>query len=80
MQPRSERRSRSGGEGGPTEEPPSARPPHRRLPPRFADDKVGKALSPRAGRGDARTANRQTARAGGRPEALDPGLASGAPG
>jgi very-short-patch-repair endonuclease len=26
-------------------------PPHPRLPPRFADDKVGKTLSPQAGRG-----------------------------
>ncbi|TXM74952.1 hypothetical protein FV226_04525 [Methylobacterium sp. WL12] len=37
-------------------------PPHRRLPPRFADDEVGKALSPRAGRGDAHKAS---ARSGG---------------
>ena len=27
-------------------------PPHPRLPPRFADDEVGKALSPQAGRGE----------------------------
>ncbi|TXM95611.1 hypothetical protein FV222_20480 [Methylobacterium sp. WL103] len=39
--------------------PPPARPPHRRLPPRFADDEVVEALSPHAGRGDARTSNRQ---------------------
>ena len=29
----------------------SGEPPHPRLPPRFADDKVGKTLSPQAGRG-----------------------------
>jgi very-short-patch-repair endonuclease len=29
----------------------SGKPPHPRLPPRFADDKVGKTLSPQAGRG-----------------------------
>ncbi|TXM73701.1 hypothetical protein FV226_08790 [Methylobacterium sp. WL12] len=50
------RRNRSGGEGGPTDEAPPFAPPHRRLPPRFADDEVGKALSPHAGRGDARAA------------------------
>ncbi|TXM75419.1 hypothetical protein FV226_03825 [Methylobacterium sp. WL12] len=56
------RRSRSDGEGARTEKPPPARPPHRRLPPRFADDEVGKALSPQAGRGDARASNRQDRR------------------
>ncbi|GJE38609.1 hypothetical protein KHHGKMAE_2684 [Methylobacterium persicinum] len=39
------------GEGGPPDETPPATPPHPRLPPRFADDKVGKTLSPQAGRG-----------------------------
>ncbi|TXM68856.1 hypothetical protein FV222_16595 [Methylobacterium sp. WL103] len=43
-----------------TEEPLPFAPPQRRLPPRFADDEVGKALAPRAGRGDAREADRQT--------------------
>ena len=43
------------GEGASPEEALSSKPPHPRLPPRFADDEVGKALSPRAGRGgDAR--------------------------
>ena len=51
------RRSRSEGEGELPEEPPPAQPPHRRLPPRFADDEVDKALSPQAGRGDARAAS-----------------------
>lgn len=32
---------------------PLDRPPHPRLPPRSADDEVGRALCPRAGRGDA---------------------------
>ncbi|MDO9428783.1 MAG: DUF559 domain-containing protein [Methylobacterium sp.] len=42
------------GEGGlPSETPPES-PPHPRLPPRFADDKVDKALSPQAGRGGER--------------------------
>ncbi|TXM91234.1 hypothetical protein FV234_05430 [Methylobacterium sp. WL8] len=36
---------------------PPWQPPHLRLPPRFADDEVGKALSPQAGRGDASTTN-----------------------
>ncbi|TXM93783.1 hypothetical protein FV219_19175 [Methylobacterium sp. WL122] len=53
------RRSRSDGEGLPKDEPPPGRPPRCRLPPRFADDKVGKALSPHAGRGDARASNHQ---------------------
>ncbi|AWN51740.1 hypothetical protein DK412_08615 [Methylobacterium sp. 17Sr1-1] len=35
----------------PDETPPET-PPHPRLPPRFGDDKVTKALSPPAGRGD----------------------------
>ncbi|TXM66351.1 hypothetical protein FV222_18955 [Methylobacterium sp. WL103] len=39
-------RSRSDGEGELPEEAPPFAPPHRRLPPRFADDEVGKALSP----------------------------------
>ncbi|MCJ2014959.1 endonuclease domain-containing protein [Methylobacterium sp. J-076] len=39
------------GEGGPPDRAPSGTPPHPRLPPRFADDKVGKTLSPQAGRG-----------------------------
>ena len=45
--------SGSGGEGAwPAETLPS-KPPYPRLPPRSADDEVGRALSPRAGRGDA---------------------------
>ncbi|TXN20147.1 ATP-dependent DNA ligase, partial [Methylobacterium sp. WL19] len=39
------------GEGVSPEEAPPASPPHPRLPPRSADDEVGRALSPRAGRG-----------------------------
>lgn len=39
------------GEGAIPEEPPQESPPHPRLPPRCADDEVGTALSPRAGRG-----------------------------
>ncbi|MCP1547398.1 MULTISPECIES: cobaltochelatase subunit CobN [Methylorubrum] len=50
--------SGSGGEGAITVEPPSEPPPHPRLPPRFGDDGVAEALSPRAGRGDAREAER----------------------
>ncbi|WP_342150636.1 cisplatin damage response ATP-dependent DNA ligase [Methylorubrum sp. SB2] len=38
--------SGSGGEGASTEEPPPDTPPHLRLPPRSADDEVGRALSP----------------------------------
>ncbi|TXM87358.1 hypothetical protein FV227_27695 [Methylobacterium sp. WL119] len=52
------RRSRSGGEGARTDEAPSSRPPHRRLPPRRDDDEVVAALSPQAGRGDARGSRR----------------------
>jgi len=43
------------GEGGTTDETPPATTPHPRLPPRFADDKVGKTLSPSAGRGGEHT-------------------------
>ncbi|KQO44941.1 cisplatin damage response ATP-dependent DNA ligase [Methylobacterium sp. Leaf85] len=39
------------GEGVSPDEAPPASPPHPRLPPRSADDEVGRALSPRAGRG-----------------------------
>jgi len=39
------------GEGAIPDETPPESPPHPRLPPRFADGKVGKALSPQAGRG-----------------------------
>ncbi|MCC0806481.1 hypothetical protein FPV16_09665 [Methylobacterium sp. W2] len=46
------RRSRSEGEGARPKEAPSAKPPHRRLPPRRADDRVVAALSPHAGRGE----------------------------
>ena len=42
------------GEGACRETRPSP-PPHLRLPPRFADDKVGKTLSPQAGRGGEHT-------------------------
>ncbi|MEH3116908.1 MAG: endonuclease domain-containing protein [Methylorubrum populi] len=42
------------GEGASHAEPSPDPPPHPRLPPRFADDEVGKALSPRAGRGGKR--------------------------
>ncbi|WP_336487818.1 hypothetical protein [Methylobacterium nigriterrae] len=42
--------SAQGGEGASTDAPP-ATPLHPRLPPRFADDEVGKALFPQAGRG-----------------------------
>ncbi|MGW5956599.1 endonuclease domain-containing protein [Methylorubrum thiocyanatum] len=42
------------GEGASPAEPPPDPPPHPRLPPRFADDEVGKALSPQAGRGGKR--------------------------
>ncbi|ACS40897.1 endonuclease domain-containing protein [Methylorubrum extorquens] len=42
------------GEGASQAEPPPDPPPHPRLPPRFADDEVGKALSPPAGRGGKR--------------------------
>lgn len=42
------------GEGASKDEASSETPPHHRLPPRSADDEVGRALSPRAGRGDAR--------------------------
>ena len=45
--------SGSGGEGAFTEEASPETPPHLRLPPRFGDDEVAEALSPRAGRGDA---------------------------
>ncbi|TXM72017.1 hypothetical protein FV218_14150 [Methylobacterium sp. WL69] len=48
------RRSRSDGEGAIPDESHADSPPHLRLPPRSADDKVGRALSPQAGRGDAR--------------------------
>ncbi|WP_342150901.1 biotin--[acetyl-CoA-carboxylase] ligase [Methylorubrum sp. SB2] len=50
--------SGSGGEGASPEETPSETPPHHRLPARSADDEVGRALSPRAGRGDAADAFR----------------------
>ena len=43
------------GEGVSTIVPRSAPPPHPRLPPRFVDDEVDEALSPRAGRGGAHT-------------------------
>ncbi|MCJ2026484.1 endonuclease domain-containing protein [Methylobacterium sp. J-067] len=43
------------GEGAMTDETPPATPPHPRLPPRFADNKVGKTLSPQAGRGGEHT-------------------------
>ncbi|GEO99681.1 cobalamin ABC transporter substrate-binding protein [Methylobacterium haplocladii] len=43
------------GEGASQDEALPAPPPHLRLPPRFADDEVGKALSPRAGRGGTRS-------------------------
>ncbi len=46
--------SGSEGEGACPLEPHPVPPPHLRLPPRFADDEVGKALSPRAGRGGKR--------------------------
>jgi very-short-patch-repair endonuclease len=39
------------GEEASTREPPPDSPPHPRLPPRFGDDEVAEALSPRAGRG-----------------------------
>ncbi|TXM75797.1 hypothetical protein FV218_08210 [Methylobacterium sp. WL69] len=52
----SEGASRSEGEGVPPDEAPSTTPPHPRLPPRRADDKVGTALSPQAGRGNCATA------------------------
>ncbi|MFY9293943.1 MAG: NAD(P)-dependent oxidoreductase [Methylorubrum rhodinum] len=45
--------SGSGGEGASTDETPSDKPPHVRLPARFGDDRVAEALSPHAGRGDA---------------------------
>ncbi|MFJ7636236.1 cobaltochelatase subunit CobN, partial [Methylobacterium sp. NPDC097250] len=44
--------SGSVGEGALRAEPASETPPHPRLPPRFGDDGVAEALSPRAGRGD----------------------------
>ncbi|TXM68342.1 hypothetical protein FV218_18270 [Methylobacterium sp. WL69] len=47
------RRSRNEGEGAWPDEPDPEAPPHRRLPPRRADDEVGTTLSPQAGRGDA---------------------------
>ncbi|TXM73950.1 hypothetical protein FV226_07970 [Methylobacterium sp. WL12] len=62
VQPGSERRSRSEGEGERTEEAHPGQPPHRRLPPRSADDEVGRALSPQAGRGDAHSASRRERR------------------
>lgn len=40
------------GEGATSVELNPKSPPHPRLPPRFADDKVGKTLSPQAGRGE----------------------------
>ena len=46
--------SGSDGEGASTREPRPEPPPHRRLPARSADDKVGRALFPRAGRGGRR--------------------------
>ncbi|TXM67477.1 hypothetical protein FV222_14135 [Methylobacterium sp. WL103] len=58
MQPGSERRSRSGGEGEVPDGALPSGPPHLRLPPRFVDDTVDEALSPRAGRGDARLPSR----------------------
>ncbi|ABY29237.1 glycosyltransferase [Methylorubrum extorquens] len=45
--------SGSEGEGAIQVETRSSAPPHLRLPPRFGDDGVAEALSPRAGRGDA---------------------------
>ncbi|KQQ00982.1 hypothetical protein ASF56_13675 [Methylobacterium sp. Leaf122] len=45
--------SGSEGEGVIQVETRSSAPPHHRLPPRFGDDGVAEALSPRAGRGDA---------------------------
>lgn len=45
--------SGSEGEGASKGETPPEPPPHPRLPARSADDEVGRALSPRAGRGDA---------------------------
>ncbi len=50
--------SGSEGEGAFTEEASPKTPPHLRLPPRFGDDEVAEALSPRAGRGDAAVAFR----------------------
>ncbi|KQT61094.1 biotin--[acetyl-CoA-carboxylase] ligase [Methylobacterium sp. Leaf456] len=50
--------SGSDGEGAFPGEPPPSTPPHHRLPARSADDEVGRALSPRAGRGDAAAAFR----------------------
>ena len=41
------------GEGASPGEPDPSPPPHPRLPPRSADNEVGRALSPRAGRGGA---------------------------
>lgn len=46
--------SGSEGEGADQREPPSSTPPHHRLPARSADGEVGRALSPRAGRGGAK--------------------------
>ncbi|WP_342151419.1 endonuclease domain-containing protein [Methylorubrum sp. SB2] len=43
--------SGSEGEGACQPEPHPVPPPHPRLPPRFGDDEVAEALSPRAGRG-----------------------------
>lgn len=43
--------SKGEGEGAISEESQTESPPHPQLPSRFADDKVGKALSPQAGRG-----------------------------
>ncbi|GAB6841458.1 cobaltochelatase CobN [Methylorubrum rhodinum] len=51
--------SGSGGEGPSTKVASPPRPPHHRLPPRFGDDKVAEALSPHAGRGDARDRSRR---------------------
>ncbi|TXM87922.1 hypothetical protein FV222_28450, partial [Methylobacterium sp. WL103] len=45
-----------------SDEPHPGRPPHPRLPPCRDDDEVVAALSPQAGRGDAREANRQERR------------------
>ncbi|WP_284245280.1 primosomal protein N', partial [Methylobacterium haplocladii] len=53
-----------GGEGASRDELLLATPPHRRLPPRSADDEVGKAPSPPAGRGDAHDAPLMSAAAG----------------
>ena len=44
--------SGSGGEGASKDKAHSESPPHPRLPPRSADDEVGTALSPQAGRGE----------------------------